>query len=79
MSIEDFKAFRNRMKTDEEFREKVNGTKDKEERMKIIKEAGYEYTYSDMVTAMEWVLYPDPEIEASTEIPLRLLPEKGPK
>jgi predicted ribosomally synthesized peptide with nif11-like leader len=48
MSIESAKAFIERMKTDEEFRKKVETAKTKEERKKIVKDAGFEFTKAEL-------------------------------
>jgi len=48
MSLESAKVFVERMKSDEDFRKKVNECKDRELRMNVVKEAGYEFTKQDI-------------------------------
>ncbi len=48
MSLESAKAFVERMKTDEDFRKKVNECKDNEDRMSFVKQAGYNFTVEDI-------------------------------
>ncbi len=53
MSVESAKAFIERMKTDEEFSEKVKGCKDAEERMACVKEAGFDFTNEELKEVSE--------------------------
>jgi len=48
MSIESAKAYVERMKNDEDFREKVTACRDGETRIAFVKEAGYEFTAEDI-------------------------------
>lgn len=48
MSMEDAKSFIERMKTDEEFAKKVTAAKDAEERMAVAREAGFNFTTSEI-------------------------------
>ncbi len=48
MSMESAKAFIERMKTDEDFRNKVNECKDQETRMAFVKHAGFNFTKDDL-------------------------------
>ncbi len=48
MSIESAKSFIDRMKTDEEFVEKVSKCKDAEERMMFVKSAGFDFTSAEI-------------------------------
>ena len=48
MSMESAKAFMERMKTDEDFRNNVTACKDGETRMKYVEEAGFDFTAEDM-------------------------------
>ncbi|MBT3255627.1 MAG: Nif11-like leader peptide family natural product precursor [Deltaproteobacteria bacterium] len=48
MSIESAKAFIDRMKTDEEFRNRVTATKTVEERKAIVEAEGFEFSAEDI-------------------------------
>jgi len=48
MSVESAKAFIERMTNDGEFREKIGKAKDKEERIKIVKEAGFDFKLEEI-------------------------------
>jgi len=51
MSMESAKAFMERIKTDEDFRNKVNECKDQEARKAFVKQAGYGFTKDDLELA----------------------------
>ena len=53
MSIESAKAFIEKMKTDEDFNQKVKGCKDAEERMAFVKEAGFDFTSEELKEVSE--------------------------
>ncbi|MEQ8222050.1 MAG: Nif11-like leader peptide family natural product precursor [Candidatus Eremiobacterota bacterium] len=59
MSLEEAKAYIERMKTDEKFRKKVTECKDAETRSDYVKNAGYEFT----VEHLQEVLIEIPEEE----------------
>ena len=48
MSIESAKTFLERIKADLEFKEKVGSAKDKDERKKIVEEAGFTFTPEEL-------------------------------
>jgi len=48
MSLESAKAFLEKMRIDKEFHETVGKAKNKEERIKMVKEAGFEFTLEDI-------------------------------
>ena len=48
MSIESAKAFMERMKTDEDFRNKVNECKDNEARKALVVKEGYDFTVEEL-------------------------------
>ncbi|MDD2372177.1 MAG: Nif11-like leader peptide family natural product precursor [Syntrophomonadaceae bacterium] len=48
MSIESAKAFVEKIKSDEEFAKKVQGCKDKEERIAFAKQAGFDFTAEEI-------------------------------
>ena len=48
MSIESAKAFIERMKTDEEFNNRVSTAKDKEARMALVKAEGFDFTKEEI-------------------------------
>ncbi|MGV8161699.1 MAG: Nif11-like leader peptide family natural product precursor [Candidatus Nanoarchaeia archaeon] len=48
MSIESAKAYIQRMKTDEEFRNRILNCKDKEERMLLVREEGFEFSRKEI-------------------------------
>lgn len=48
MSIESAKAFIDRMKTDDEFNKRVSTAKDKEARMALVKEQGFDFDAEDI-------------------------------
>jgi len=51
MSVESAKAFMERMKTDEVFREKIGRAKDREARFKILSDAGFQFSSADFKKA----------------------------
>ncbi len=51
MSLESAKAFIERMKTDEEFAKQVGECKDKEARMTLVREAGFDFTAEEIEEA----------------------------
>lgn len=51
MSLESAKSFMERMKNDEDFKNKVVECKDSEVRMKYVQEAGFNFTAEDMELA----------------------------
>ena len=53
MSIESAKAFLERMKTDDEFRERMKEAADKEARMAIVKAEGFDFTMEEIATLKE--------------------------
>ena len=48
MSVESAKAYIEKVKTDEEFRNKIAATTDKEERAAILKAEGFDFTEEDV-------------------------------
>ncbi len=48
MSLESAKAYIEKMKTDIDFREKVNECKNTEERTKVVKESGFDFTAQEI-------------------------------
>jgi len=48
MSVESAKEFYKRIKEDEEFAKKISDTQDNEERAKMVKEAGYDFTLEEL-------------------------------
>ena len=53
MSVEQAKAFIERMKTDEAFREKIMATETPEARLSVIKDAGFECTAEEINEAAD--------------------------
>lgn len=48
MSIEHANAFFDRMRSDEEFRERIMGIENSEERLQAIRDAGFEFSQEDI-------------------------------
>ena len=48
MSVESAKEFFKRLKEDEEFQKKISDTEDNEERAKIVKDEGYDFTLEEL-------------------------------
>ena len=48
MSIESAEAFIERLRTDKEFREKIGKAKNKEERMKLARASGFDFTAQEL-------------------------------
>ena len=48
MSVESAKEFYKRLKEDEEFAKKINDTQDNEERVKLVKDEGYDFTLEEL-------------------------------
>ncbi|WP_028307983.1 Nif11-like leader peptide family natural product precursor [Desulfitibacter alkalitolerans] len=53
MSVESAKKFLEKMKTDEDFNQKVKGCVDAEERMAFVKEAGFDFTMEEIKEVSE--------------------------
>ncbi|MCP4293429.1 MAG: Nif11-like leader peptide family natural product precursor [bacterium] len=63
MSIETAKAFVERMKNDENFRKECNEKSSVEDRMKFIKEQGFDFTNEELETVREKLQLTDEELE----------------
>ena len=48
MSIESVEAFIEKLRTDEDFREQIGKAKNKEERMKLARAAGFDFTAQEL-------------------------------
>ncbi len=63
MSIESAKAFVERMKTDEDFRKEVSEKSSPEERIKFVKESGFDFTKEELETVREKLQLTDEDLE----------------
>ena len=63
MSIESARAYVERMREDEEFRQRVEKATESEEKKKIILEAGLDFTQEELKQAAEEIPLSDDELE----------------
>ncbi len=63
MSMESDNAFVERMKNDEDFRKEVGEKSSPEERMKFVKQSGFDFTKEELETVREKLQLTDDELE----------------
>ncbi|MCP4290380.1 MAG: Nif11-like leader peptide family natural product precursor [bacterium] len=66
MSIDSATEFVERMKTDEDFRKEVGEKSSPEERMKFVKQSGFDFTKEELKTAREKLQLTDEELDTIT-------------
>ncbi len=66
MSLESAKTFIEKMKSDEDFRKEVGEKSSPDERMKFVKQCGFDFTKEDLDSVREKLELTDEELEKIT-------------